>query len=63
MRWVGFLQEIPQIRHGSLNPQSPSEIVGKVPPLPKIRFISQNVVQFLGKAQAAPDFTQIHFTN
>ena len=63
MRWVGFLQEIPQIRHGSLNPQSRTEIVGKVPPSPQIRFIRQNVVQFVGKVQAAPNFTQIHFAN
>ena len=63
MWWVSFLQEIPQIRHGSLNPQFPTQILGKVSPSPKIRFIRQNVVQFLGKVQAVPDFTQIHFSN
>ena len=63
MRWVGFLQEIPQIRHGSLNPQFPTQILGKVPPSPQIRFTRQNVVQFLVKVQAVLDFTQIHFTN
>ena len=39
MWWVSFLQEIPQIRHSSLNPQFPREILGKAPPFPpdKIR--------------------------
>ena len=58
MRWVSFLREIPQIRHGSLNPQSPSQIAGKGAAQPLIRFNSG--VQILGKVQA---FTQYDSEN
>ena len=59
MRWVSFLREIPQIRHGSLNSQFRTEIGGKVPPFPQIRFIWYNFSR--GNVQA--DFTQTHFSD